>query len=694
MPVNPYPCFVQLLYKIALPVPARNQSSLVRAALTAFFAIDGFIFASWAVRIPAVKAAVGASPAALGIALLGASGGAIATMTLTGALCRRLGSARVVVLGCAWLSLALLLPALARSALALGLSLVVFGIGYGGLNVAMNSLAVDLLAVLRRPVMPSFHAAWSLGGLAGSALGGLAAAVLSPLPHFALVCLLGLLVTVTCGRVILVHPVPVAHPVPETRHGAGDAGPDQGPGPAAGSARVWRTVALLGVIALCSTYGEGAISDWGALHLREDLGAAAGLAAAGYAAFALAEASGRLAGSWLLGRFGQTRLLVGGAILTCAGMLAAALSPVLPLALAGFALAGLGVANAFPTAMSRVGALAGPHGVAAASTFGYAGFLLGPPLIGFLSGALSLRVALTTVAVLAVVAMALARAAAPGSPDPRLTRQGKPGPRLRQHVGGQAGLGRRHAEVGGPAVGHGEQAADPARDGVFGQRRVGQLAELLQRRLPVGHPQPPGHHQVLRGIGTEDLQGALHPGTRRHRGPRRAPQVSVVEVRQPVGGRPHLAPHPALLPGQHAVVGAKPGQHRRDRLAVADHHPVHAADLPRLGRDLHPPRGADQRQRGLRSRAGNLKGHRPARLGQRPVHQEGAAPGGLAVADAARHHLPRQSPHRAAEAVDQTGLPGQAVAALRHPDHVAVALAQPAWRQHQQLRGLPEDLGD
>jgi MFS family permease len=412
-----------------VPVTVRNDIARVRVAITVFFAVDGFIFASWAVRIPAVKAAVGASPAALGIALLGASGGAIATMTLTGALCRRLGSARVVVAGGAWLSLALLLPALARSAPALGLALVVFGIGYGGLNVAMNSLAVDLVAAARRPIMPSFHAAWSLGGLAGSALGGLAAPALTPLSHFSLVCALGLVVTVTCGRVILARPLPAAHEdpahaapradtlvpgeaLPEVQNEGGlrpepPARPATSPRPAG----VWRTVLLLGVIALCSTYGEGAISDWGALHLREDLGAAAGLAAAGYASFALAEAAGRLAGSWLLDRLGQTRVLVYGGLVTCAGMLAAALSPVLPLALAGFALTGLGVANAFPTAMSRVGLLAGPNGVATASTLGYAGFLLGPPIIGFLATGLSLRIALTTVSLLAILAIVLARAA-------------------------------------------------------------------------------------------------------------------------------------------------------------------------------------------------------------------------------------------------------------------------------------------
>lgn len=425
-----YPCFVQLLYKLPLRTAARHETSRTRAAVTAFFTMDGFVFASWAVRIPAVKSAVGASPASLGIALLGVSVGAIATMALTGALCRRLGSARVIVIAAPWLALALLLPALAHSAVALALGLAVFGIGYGGLNVAMNSLAVDLVAAVRRPIMPSFHAAWSLGGLAGAALGGLAASVLTPLAHFSLVCAGALVVTAVCGRIILAAPLPVSGVGGEPEQTAGPGGSGGIPGPEEEGtttsiqndgvfhpatpirrAGVWRTVVLLGVIALCSTYGEGAVSDWGALHLRDDLGAAQGLAAAGYASFALAEACGRLAGTALLIRLGQTRVLVLGGLVTCVGMIAAALAPVLPLALIGFALAGLGVANAFPTAMARVGVLAGPNGVATASTLGYAGFLLGPPTIGFLATAMSLSVALTTVSLLAIVAVALARAA-------------------------------------------------------------------------------------------------------------------------------------------------------------------------------------------------------------------------------------------------------------------------------------------
>jgi MFS family permease len=401
----------------------------VRAAATAFFAVDGFVFATWAVRIPAIKAATHASPAALGLALLGLSGGAIATMAISGALCRRFGAGRMTVGSAILLLLALLLPPLARSAPALALALLVFGAAYGSLNVSMNSLAISVVAALRRPVMPSFHAAWSFGGLAGAALGGLLAPYLEPLPHFALVCAAGLAVTAWWGRTLLTHPLAAAGAItgeiPDPREGAsgtsldrgvspdGSVSPDSGTGHRGragrrGIGRGWRVVLLFGLIALCSAYGEGAIGDWGALHLRQDLGAGPRLAAAGYAAFALAEACGRLAGSWLLVRLGQTRVLVLGGLTACAGMLAAALAPSVPVVLAGFALTGLGVANMFPAAMTRAGLVAGPNGVAAASTLGYGGFLLGPPTIGFLATAVGLSTGLTTVSVLALVAALLA----------------------------------------------------------------------------------------------------------------------------------------------------------------------------------------------------------------------------------------------------------------------------------------------
>jgi MFS family permease len=380
----------------------------LRVALCAVFALQGFAFASWAVRIPAVKQQTGASPAALGLALLGLSAGAVATMVIAGALCRRFGSPRVTVISCVLLSATLVLPALARSAITLGLLLLVFGAAYGCLNVAMNSIAVDMVAALRRPVMPSFHAAWSFGGLAGAGIGGLLAPHLSPVQHLLLVALAGLLVSAAAGHTLLTHgsvlrstasgAAAAERAVQQDAHNRGWRR----------ALRRGRVVGLFGLIALCAAYDEGAIGDWGALHLRQDLGASAGLAAAGYAAFALAEASGRLSGTALLERLGRTKVLVLGGLTACAGMLVASLAPDVWLALAGFAATGLGLANLFPAAIARAGLLAGSSGVALTSTLGYTGFLLGPPAIGFLAGAFGLQAGLTTLSFLALAAAAIA----------------------------------------------------------------------------------------------------------------------------------------------------------------------------------------------------------------------------------------------------------------------------------------------
>jgi MFS family permease len=370
----------------------------LRSVLTAFFALDGFVFAGWVVRIPAIKEQTGASASALGLALLGVSAGAVVTMTLTGRLCRRYGSHPVTVVCAVLLCLSVALPPLTHSALALGAVLLVFGSAYGGINVAFNSAAVDLVNVLRRPIMPSFHAAFSLGGMVGAGLGGLVAGTLSPTWHLCGLAVVGLLVTLVAGPVLLrcAPPAPPARPVRDD--GAARPRPD---------ARTRRVVVTFGLIALCSSYGEGAMADWGALHLEQDLGAAPGVAAVGYSCFALAMTVGRLTGTTLLERLGRTPTVVAGGTVAVAGMLLGSLAPSVWAVLFGFAITGLGLANIFPVAVERAGALGGPGGVATASTLGYGGMLLGPPAIGFMADWWSLPAALTSVAVLAAVAVAV-----------------------------------------------------------------------------------------------------------------------------------------------------------------------------------------------------------------------------------------------------------------------------------------------
>jgi MFS family permease len=369
----------------------------LRVAIVLTFILSGFVTASWAVRIPDISTQVGADHAALGGALLCVSLGALATMRLTGALCERVGPGVVSTLAALLVSVLVVGPGLVRSVTGLGVVLMAFGAVTGMLNVAMNSMGVRLEAAARRSLLPSLHAAFSFGGLGGSIVGGVAASAVGPATHLVVVAGAGLLLTALVARALT----------------AGDETlRPTGPGPAEPPSRdlagVRTIVITLGAIAGCTAFGEGALSDWAALHLAEDLGAAPVLAAAGYASFSLAMACGRLGGQWLLSVLGETRLLVLGGLLGAVGMLLAALSRSVPVALLGLVLVGLGLANVFPVAIARAGALGGARGVGLASTVGYGGLLLGPALIGFLAARVGLPTALTTVSALAVIASGLA----------------------------------------------------------------------------------------------------------------------------------------------------------------------------------------------------------------------------------------------------------------------------------------------
>lgn len=405
------------------PVAARR----LRVLITLFFLLDGFVFANWVVRVPQVKSHVGASAGTLGLALLGVSIGAIATMTITGWLCARFGSRAVTIATAVLLALSVALPAIAPTVLTLGSVLFVFGAAWGGLNVAMNSAAVDIIAELDQPIMPSFHAAYSFGGLLGSVVGGVVADYVGAAAHLAGVGVVGLAATIAIG-VPLMRCAPLSTELrraqAKERRGAAKDGDVGKAGASAAvptpqseqAAHVARQLTIIvyifSVIALCSSYGEGALADWGALHLRTDLHTSAGMAAAGYASFSVAMFIGRLSGSWILRTVGRTAVLAGGGLTAGAGMLVAALVPALPIALAGFVLVGIGLSNMFPATVGQAGVLRGPTGVATASTFGYGGFLTGPPLIGFLADRFGLPIALTSISVLAAVAATIALLAA------------------------------------------------------------------------------------------------------------------------------------------------------------------------------------------------------------------------------------------------------------------------------------------
>ena len=373
-----------------------------RASVAAIFFINGAATANWLVRIPAVKAKLGLSEAALGIALLGVAVGALLAMPRTGHLVARHGSRPVTRVAAAFFGATFLLPPLAPNPFALVVALIILGAGHGTLDVAMNAQAATVERRYGRPIMSGFHALFSAGGLAGSAIGGFVA-------HHQ-VGLAAHLVTVALIAGTLAFAVTGGMLPSSADAESGDAAP----------ARPRGVLLTLGVMAFCVLLGEGAMADWSALYLREITGAAAGLAAAGYAAFSLAMAAGRFAGDALTLRFGATILVRGGGLLAALGLGLALVSTRPWAAIVGFGAVGAGFSVSFPLMLAKAGSLPGTTpgtAIATVSVFGYSGFLAGPPLIGFVSQATSLRGGLLVVVLTSFTVAALAGGfGRPGTP--------------------------------------------------------------------------------------------------------------------------------------------------------------------------------------------------------------------------------------------------------------------------------------
>lgn len=378
-----------------------------RLAVLAVFFLNGFGFASFVVRIPAVQEKLSLGEGLLGLALLGVSVGSLPSMPLTGWLVSRFGSRPVVGVSAILFPLALPLAALAPSLVILISTLVLVGASAGVLDVSMNAHASTVEKGYGRRIMSSFHAAFSFGGLAGAASGGLvASAGVGAAPH-----LLGIAALSAVAAVLVFGSL-----LP--------AGADRGETGDPAFARPTRALVGLGVISFCVLLGEGAMADWSAVYLSSALETGPGFAAAGYAAFSLTMATGRLFGDRIAEALGPATLVRLGGTVAAVG-LAAGLLVATPLAaLVGFAGVGLGLSVIFPTALGAAGRAEGGTGpaIAAVSTAGYFGFLVGPPTIGFAAEATSLGTALFLVVVLCLAVAVLAGAAGRGAGQKRASR--------------------------------------------------------------------------------------------------------------------------------------------------------------------------------------------------------------------------------------------------------------------------------
>jgi predicted MFS family arabinose efflux permease len=398
---------------------------LRRAALATalVFAVNGFLLASWVSRLPATRDRLGASAAELGLALLAPGFGSLLSMPFSGRWCRRFGSRAVIAATTVAASVTLAAVAVVPTLVALGLTLFVWGSFYGSWDVAMNVHGSAVEQRAGREWMPRYHACWSVGGIAGAGCGALAAHAGIPLAvHFGAVAVLCTVLVMVALRSFIEDRSPQPERVRAAFHS-----PREGPKQVRDRPRVLTgRLLLVGVVTLCATTLEGAAADWLALYLTDERGATASLAAAGYAVFAVAMAGGRFSGTTVAERLGRHGAVRAGGLVSFAGVLLTVLGPGLVSAYVGAALWALGVCLVFPAAVSAGGeAPERPaDAIAAVTTIGYGGFLLGPPLIGLLAEQAGLGRALLVLLVLAGGIAALA----PAVRSRRATPATVPGP--------------------------------------------------------------------------------------------------------------------------------------------------------------------------------------------------------------------------------------------------------------------------
>jgi hypothetical protein len=395
-----------VVVRLAAGRPARLRRARLGTAVS--FLLTGVVFGTWAARLPAIQQALELDAGGLAIAFMGLNAGAVMGLQLGGALVPRSGSRAALRVALPGYAVALAGPALAGDLATLTVALFTLAATNSVVDVAMNAHGVVVERGLGRAVMSSFHAMYSLGGTAGAALGALAAATgLGRTPHFLLVAGACVAVAVLATGVLLPSRADAA-----------------GPGARGGSAIVtalfggWsgRTL-VLGVLSFCLLLAEGSAYDWAAVYLRDGVGAAAGIAAGGVAAFSGAMTVGRLFGDRVAERLGPVTAFRAGALLAGAGFGTALLLGTPTAGLAGLGLFGAGLSLTFPLAISAAGRLDGTAAVAVArvSTLGYLGAFAGPGLIGALAGPFGLPAALAMPAVLVAGTALAAPAVAPAA---------------------------------------------------------------------------------------------------------------------------------------------------------------------------------------------------------------------------------------------------------------------------------------
>lgn len=391
-----------------------SATDRAKVAVAVVFVVNGFAFASWLARVPAIRADLGLTPGQVGLLLLCLSLGTVLALPASGAVVTRLGPGRTVgtasvVAAVGLLGMAAGLAAGSVPVVAVGM--FVYGVGTSSWDVAMNVEGAEVERTLARTVMPRFHAGFSIGTVAGALLGAAAARAGVGLDA-------QLPVTVAVVLVAVPPAIRSFTPLPEDH--AERAG-------SAGLAAAWREPRTLavGLVVLAFALSEGIANDWLALALVDGYGTSEALAAVGFACFVTAMTLGRTFGGAVVDRLGRVAVLRLTGLLVAAGVAVVVWSPGLPGAFAGALLWGLGASLGFPLGMTAAAddERRAAARVAVVSSIGYAAFLGGPPLLGALADSLGVRQAVVVACAAGLLGALLApavRRRAPVAPGQRL----------------------------------------------------------------------------------------------------------------------------------------------------------------------------------------------------------------------------------------------------------------------------------
>ncbi|MCL3817699.1 MFS transporter [Aeromicrobium wangtongii] len=374
-----------------------------RTATFGVFALNGFLLGMWIVNIPTIKSRTGVDQAELGLLLLVLGAMAWIGMQLAGPAIDRLGSRPVVTFAAVALALAVPGPALATSGTQLAVALAVVGFFNGMVDVAQNAQAVVVERAYGRPIMSAFHALFSLGGLAASVLGGsLIALDVDVRVTLTAAAVIGVVAALALRSSLLAAAAPEPDAAPRTR-------------------APWTSrVVLLGLLAFALLLAEGVAYDWSTVHLHDSLGSSETIAAFAYGAFSITMTAVRLVADRVVAAWGPAVYVSRAALVGAVGLLGAALAPNAALAIAAWAVFGIGLAGCVPqffSAAGNVDASASGTYLARVTSMGYLGLLAGPSLIGLLTN----WVSLTTAFALPIVGCLAAGLLAPRALAPQET---------------------------------------------------------------------------------------------------------------------------------------------------------------------------------------------------------------------------------------------------------------------------------